>query len=273
MPTEDPAMNSPAPTELLPCPFCGSAASVEEVDNAVGRAGSVCFSVGCDSKDEDSCMGYQLFQTFALRKDAIKAWNTRQAASVERATYTDVCKNDKCPRGGLPVEIVLPVLVPDPNSASGQRVEYQRSKVTPVERAEVAGEAVARANLREARSALAMIRETVEQLGPVGALKAEEQVGPTFMHEAEEIVRGIKSMDSRKALEDCLGCVIAAETEGLYEVIEELRGTGDTVERLIDLVERRLLWVRNYAEPALGRIAAPATIRRMADNEPASISY
>lgn len=64
-------------------------------------------------------------------------------------------------------------------------------------------------------------------------------------------------MTYRKALEDCLGCVTAAEAEGLHEVIADLRGTGDYVDRLIDLVERRLLWVRNYAEPALS--ARPRT--------------
>ena len=62
---------------LLPCPFCGAPASVEETENGIGRAGSVCFSVGCDSKDEENCMGYQSFQTFSLRSEAIAAWNKR----------------------------------------------------------------------------------------------------------------------------------------------------------------------------------------------------
>jgi hypothetical protein len=56
---------------------------------------------------------------------------------------------------------------------------------------------------------------------------------------------------SPEALEQCLDCVTAAEAEGLYEVIEELRGFSEQTDRLIDLVERRLLWVRNYAEPIL----------------------
>jgi len=58
----------------------------------------------------------------------------------------------------------------------------------------------------------------------------------------------------RKALEDCLGCVTAAEAEGLHEVVEELRGFSEQTDRLIDLVERRLIWVRNYAEPALSSL-------------------
>ena len=63
--------------ELLPCPFCGGEAVVEEVENAIGLTGSVCFSVGCNSPDEESCMGYQSLTTFSRRSDAIKAWNTR----------------------------------------------------------------------------------------------------------------------------------------------------------------------------------------------------
>lgn len=47
-------------------------------------------------------------------------------------------------------------------------------------------------NLQEAWAALRMIREAVETLGPVGCIRAEEHLdGPTFMHEAEELVRGI----------------------------------------------------------------------------------
>lgn len=58
----------------------------------------------------------------------------------------------------------------------------------------------ARENLREAWAALAMIRETVETLGPVGAMKASEHLdGPTFMHEADEIVAGIKTLASPSA--------------------------------------------------------------------------
>lgn len=49
-----------------------------------------------------------------------------------------------------------------------------------------------RDNLREAWSALAMIRETVETFAPSGSVKAAEHLdGPTFMHEADALVAGI----------------------------------------------------------------------------------
>lgn len=52
------------------CPFCDGEARIEEVDNA----GDIRKTVGC--RDED-CMGYQSLTTFATRREAIKAWNTR----------------------------------------------------------------------------------------------------------------------------------------------------------------------------------------------------
>jgi hypothetical protein len=56
-------------------------------------------------------------------------------------------------------------------------------------------EKAAQDNLREAWSALSLIRETIETLGPVGALTASEHLdGPTFMHEAEALVQGIQLM-------------------------------------------------------------------------------
>jgi hypothetical protein len=63
--------------------------------------------------------------------------------------------------------------------------------VTPHER----GVAAAQENLREAWAALAMIRETIETLAPSGTLKASEYLdGPTFMHEADELVAGIVAL-------------------------------------------------------------------------------
>ena len=56
------------------------------------------------------------------------------------------------------------------------------------------------------------------------------------------------------ALEDCEGCIGAAEFEGLHEIIAELRGSSEQTDRLIDLVERRLLWARNYIEAALSSV-------------------
>lgn len=61
---------------ILPCPFCGAPASIEEITAYQG----VMFSVGCDSTSEGECMGYQLFQTFNTRGDAITAWNKRAPA-------------------------------------------------------------------------------------------------------------------------------------------------------------------------------------------------
>lgn len=62
----------------------------------------------------------------------------------------------------------------------------------------------------------------------------------------------------RKRLEACLGCIEAAEAEGLHQLIVELRGSNETVDRLIDLIDRRLLWVREYAQPALNHGQATA---------------
>lgn len=59
---------------IKPCPFCGSSASVEEVSNFLSSA---TFSVGCDSEEEASCMGYQSLTSFARRSDAIEGWNKR----------------------------------------------------------------------------------------------------------------------------------------------------------------------------------------------------
>lgn len=56
-----------------------------------------------------------------------------------------------------------------------------------------------RENLQEAWAALRIIREAVETLGPIGAMRAEEHLdGPTLMHEAEAIVEGIKNMTNSK---------------------------------------------------------------------------
>jgi hypothetical protein len=54
---------------------------------------------------------------------------------------------------------------------------------------------VMRANLQEAWAALAIIREAVETLAPIGSVKGAEYLdGPTFAHEAEAIVAGIIAM-------------------------------------------------------------------------------
>ncbi|PWU21865.1 MAG: hypothetical protein C5B50_00850 [Verrucomicrobia bacterium] len=62
---------------IFSCPFCGSSASIEEIT----YGGIPFFSVGCDSKSEDSCMGYQSLTVFNTRADAVKAWNKRAPVS------------------------------------------------------------------------------------------------------------------------------------------------------------------------------------------------
>src|SRR5262249_48874223 len=50
-------------------------------------------------------------------------------------------------------------------------------------------------NLQEAWTALAMVRETVETLAPSGSVKAREHLeGPTFMHEADALVEGVRQL-------------------------------------------------------------------------------
>jgi Lar family restriction alleviation protein len=60
---------------LKPCPFCGGEAVMEEIEEKIFR--TVRFSVGCSTEDEATCMGYQSLTSFARRKDAAEAWNTR----------------------------------------------------------------------------------------------------------------------------------------------------------------------------------------------------
>lgn len=59
--------------KVLPCPWCGGAASVEQID---GKVDPIRYSVGCDA-NEPLCMGYQSLTTFATAREAIAAWNTR----------------------------------------------------------------------------------------------------------------------------------------------------------------------------------------------------
>jgi len=62
-------------TELKPCPFCGNEAAVDE-ENLVGSG--VSFFVGCNNTEECGC---QITMPFAMRRDAVTAWNYRAAAS------------------------------------------------------------------------------------------------------------------------------------------------------------------------------------------------
>jgi len=66
----DMAVQTNAPEPLLPCPFCGGPASIEESD----LLGDIRKSAGCGTED---CQGYQSTLTFATRREAIAAWNRR----------------------------------------------------------------------------------------------------------------------------------------------------------------------------------------------------
>ena len=70
-------------TDLLPCPFCGGEATLEEVPEK--SMGGIRWTVGCNETDEDEeggafavlCYGYQSLTTFATQHEAIAAWNRR----------------------------------------------------------------------------------------------------------------------------------------------------------------------------------------------------
>jgi hypothetical protein len=58
--------------------------------------------------------------------------------------------------------------------------------------------AASRANLQALWQALALIRDAIEELAPVGAMRSGEVVmgaeGPEPHHEAEELIRGIQAI-------------------------------------------------------------------------------
>lgn len=76
--TEDPAMTAPASTELLPCPFCGGEA--ERYDD--GDTGSFNFGMSCITCKR---CGASSPMHGDRKENLVDSWNTRQAASVERA--------------------------------------------------------------------------------------------------------------------------------------------------------------------------------------------
>lgn len=70
--------------KLLPCPFCGGDAVMEQIDGVLG----VRKSAGCRT---ETCMGYQSNMTFSTHREAALAWNTRaphcpkcKSADIER---------------------------------------------------------------------------------------------------------------------------------------------------------------------------------------------
>ena len=81
---------------------------------------------------------------------------------------------------------------------------------------------------------MALIRETVETLGPVGAMPAAEHLsGPTFMHEAEAIVSGIQAMASQPSpdLREALARAKATPSS-LNDALRTIDMLSDALERL-----------------------------------------
>lgn len=66
---------------LLPCPFCGGAATLEEVENE--SVGISSWTVGCDELGGSiQCIGYLSTTTFARKIEAVNAWNMRDGKPV-----------------------------------------------------------------------------------------------------------------------------------------------------------------------------------------------
>ena len=63
--------------------------------------------------------------------------------------------------------------------------------------------AVGRANLQELWQALTLIRDAIEELAPVGAMRSSEAAmgahGPEPHHEAEEMIRGIQAIVAERS--------------------------------------------------------------------------
>jgi hypothetical protein len=80
----------------------------------------------------------------------------------------------------------------------GAQWRYTYAEVQPTEHDRASVSAI-RDNLQQAWAALSLIRETVETLGPVGSVQnAEHLDGPTFMHEAEALVAGIRKLVEKR---------------------------------------------------------------------------
>jgi hypothetical protein len=111
----------------------------------------------------------------------------RRLCSYCKTWNSEPCGDQCCLSPDDPTEEVL--------SGPQEVAESYRETVQKVSAAREKGYAAARANLQEAWAAMALIREAVETLGPVGAVPSAEHLdGPTFMHEAEAIVNGIQAL-------------------------------------------------------------------------------
>lgn len=85
-------------------------------------------------------------------------------------------------------------------------------------------------NLRDAWAAMAMLRETVETLGPIACIKSAEYLdGPTFMHEADAIVGGIKVIEARLVT----ATMALEEIASLYEAGWRIKGIANEALRAI----------------------------------------
>jgi hypothetical protein len=76
-------------TELLPCPFCGKPARLDEgSDHHDGY-----FSLGCSSGMEDACPGRYVYYTESIDclDSAIAKWNTRHVTPLLLDFYNRVC--------------------------------------------------------------------------------------------------------------------------------------------------------------------------------------
>lgn len=68
--------------DLLPCPFCGGIATLEEVTSDHGPD-DIRFSIGCNDGETTGfhCFGYQSLSTYPRRSDAVEAWNRRATSN------------------------------------------------------------------------------------------------------------------------------------------------------------------------------------------------
>ncbi len=64
--------------KLKPCPFCGSAAEYEDVDNVEEQG----WSVGCTS---GACIAWVMKACYPTKTGAAKAWNKRLGKTLEKA--------------------------------------------------------------------------------------------------------------------------------------------------------------------------------------------
>ena len=86
--------------------------------------------------------------------------------------------------------------LPSPDQSSGRRREQGVNPRTAMTKTVTLEEF--RAATADARAALRMIREVVEQNAPPGTVPAEEYVEPPFTKEAEALVKGILAIVEAK---------------------------------------------------------------------------